>query len=100
MSDGTEESSIPCELGEFRLAKSLTFIVYGDDPHDPKTVRVVLDDGVQEPYGILTIEGIGGLVPPPVSKWLDGWINPGDPWARIIYGNTISVVRRVRSANS
>jgi hypothetical protein len=85
-------------LGGFAFAKSLTFTVFGDHPNDPVMVEVVLDDGVQEPYGILTIDGVGRVAPEPESTWLDGWIAYDDPWARIIYGNTIGVVRQARSA--
>ncbi|WP_026922174.1 hypothetical protein [Glycomyces arizonensis] len=87
-------------LGTFRFAKSLEFIVIGDDATDPTTVRVMLDDGFQEPYRILTVEGLDRFCPPPESTWLEGWIAKGDPWARIIYGSTIGVVRQARNGGS
>ncbi|MCH7231602.1 hypothetical protein L0U85_12180 [Glycomyces sp. L485] len=97
MSAESEEPQPAHRLGGFRFANSLTFTVYGDDEHDPNSVRVMLDDGSQEPYRILTVEGLGRLFPPPESKWLEGWIDAGDCWARIIYSNTISIVRKARS---
>lgn len=97
MTNTNEEDRTPHRLGEFRFARSLTFTVFGDDERNPKTVRVMLDDGSQSPYRILTIEGVGRFCPPPVPTWLEGWIDDGDPWARIIYGNTVGVVRQARS---
>jgi hypothetical protein len=85
-------------LGEFRFARTLTFAVYGDDERDPKGVLVILDDGIQGPYPILTIEGFGRLDPSPEVHWRKGWIDERDPWARVIYGNTIGVIRQARSA--
>ncbi|MCD0447057.1 hypothetical protein LO763_25905 [Glycomyces sp. A-F 0318] len=96
---GPETAETPHRLGEFRFAGTMAFTVYGDDPRRPNTVRVVLDDGVQAPYRILTIEGAGRFYPPPESSWLEGWIHPIDPWARIIYGNAMGVVRRARSGD-
>ncbi|MCH7232814.1 hypothetical protein L0U85_18430 [Glycomyces sp. L485] len=87
----------PHRLGEFNVAKSLSFIVYGDDEHDPIAVRVMLDDGIQAPYQILAVEGVGCYYPSPEVSWLKGWIDSGDPWARVIYGNTIGVVRQARA---
>jgi hypothetical protein len=87
-------------LGEFRFARTLRFAVYGDDERDPRAVKVVLDDGVQEPYRILTVEGLGRLSPAPVTDWLRGWIDECDPWARVIYGNTIGIVRQARAVGS
>lgn len=97
---GRTDDDFRHRLGEFRFARSLTFAVYGDDGRDPKAVRVILDDGIQEPYRILTIEGLGRLVPPPETDWLKGWIDARDPWARVIYGNTIGIVRQARSCES
>ncbi|WP_026932492.1 hypothetical protein [Glycomyces tenuis] len=84
-------------LGSFRFAKSLELIVIGDAAADPTSVRVMLDDGFQAPYRILTIDGLDRFRPPPEPTWLEGWITKGDPWARIIYGSTIGVVRQSRS---
>jgi hypothetical protein len=94
----TDDDRYRHRLGEFKFARTLTFTVFGDDQHDPKAARVVLDDGIQAPYPILTIEGFGRLDPSPVVNWRKGWINDRDPWARVIYGNTIGVIRQVRSA--
>lgn len=91
------EARTEFELGTFRFAKVLAFTVLGDDPHDPGTVRVVLDDGIQKPYPILTIEAVGRFEPPPVPIWRENWIAPNDPWARIIYGNTLGIVRQARA---
>ncbi len=84
-------------LGTFRFAKTLEFIVLGDDAADPKTVRVLVDDGFQTPYRILTVDGLDRFRPPPESTWLEGWISDGDPWASIIYTSTIGVVRQARN---
>lgn len=84
-------------LGTFRFAKTLEFIVLGDDATDPKTVRVLVDDGFQTPYRILTVDGLDRFRPPPESTWLEGWISDGDPWASIIYTSTIGVVRQARN---
>lgn len=91
------DSELGHRLGSFTFARTLTFTVLGDDPHDPGTVRVELDDGVQAPYTILTIEAVKRFAPPPVLTWKDGWIGPGDPWARIIHGNTLGIVRQARA---
>jgi hypothetical protein len=84
-------------LGEFHFAKTLRFRVFGDNASDPKAARVVLDDGIQEAYAILTVEGLGRLDPAPITEWRKGWIDERDPWARVIYGNMIGIVRQVRS---
>lgn len=84
-------------LGTFRLAKTLESIVLGDDAAAPKTVRVLVDDGFQTPYRILTVDGLDRFRPPPESTWLEGWISDGDPWAAIIYTSTIGVVRQARN---
>lgn len=91
-----DAEAMPHRLGEFGFAETLAFIVYGDDARDPMTARVVLDDGVQAPYQILVIEGVGCCYPSPEVDWREGWIDPGDPWARVIYGKTIGVARRAR----
>ncbi|GAB3652646.1 hypothetical protein [Glycomyces tarimensis] len=91
-----EADAMPHRLGEFHFAKTLRFTVYGDDERDPIAVRVMLDDGIQSPYQILAIEGVGCYYPSPEVAWRKGWIDPGDPWARVIYGNTIGVVRQAR----
>lgn len=83
------------ELGRFEFAGVLTFTVFGDDPHDPRTVEVLLDDGIQAPYVILTVEAADYFAPPEPT-WLEGWIAPRDPWAKTIYGSTIGIVRRAR----
>jgi hypothetical protein len=95
--EAAEADETPHRLGEFRFANTLTFVVYGDDPRDPMAVRVLLDDGCQSPYQILAIEGLGCFCPPPETTWREGWISPGDPWARIIHGNTLGVVRQART---
>ena len=94
----TDDDRYRHRLGEFKFARTLTFTVFGDDERDPKAVRVVLDDGVQAPYPILTIEGFGRLDPASAVEWRTGWIDDRDPWARVIYGNTIGVIRQARSA--
>ncbi|MEU6250440.1 hypothetical protein [Glycomyces sp. NPDC047010] len=94
----TDKDRFCHRLGEFRFARTMTFTVFGDDERDPKAARVVLDDGIQDPYPILTIEGLGRLSPSPEVEWRKGWIDARDPWARVIYGNTIGVVRQARSA--
>jgi hypothetical protein len=71
--------------------------VYGDHATDPKSVKVMLDDGIQTPYRVLQITGLGRLDPAPESVWREGWIVPGDPWARVIYSNAVGVVRAARS---
>ncbi|WP_026922889.1 hypothetical protein [Glycomyces arizonensis] len=91
------DPKIPHELGRFAFAKSLTFTVFGDDPHHPDRVTVMLDDGVQEPYEILAVESLDRFTPPPVATWRDGWIAPTDSWTRIVYGNTIGVIRQARA---
>lgn len=91
-----DDEAMPHRLGEFGFAEMLTFIVFGDDARDPMAVRVVLDDGVQAPYQILAIEGVDCCYPLPEAAWRERWIDPGDPWARVIYGKTIGVARQAR----
>lgn len=66
-------------LGSFRFAKVQTFDVYGDHVTDPKSLKLVLDDGIQTPYRNLRITAFGRLDPASECDWLEGWITPGDP---------------------
>lgn len=58
---------------------------------------MLVDDGFQMPYRILTVDGLDRFRPPPESTWFEGWTSDGDPWASIIYTSTIGVVRQTRN---
>lgn len=88
------------ELGAFNFAKTLRFTVLGDHPSRPERVAVVLDDGIEDPYRILTIDFTQDGTGPdraPHAMWRERWTSPRDPWVRLIYGNAVGIVRQARA---
>lgn len=84
-------------LGGFHIARVLRFTVLCDHRTEPNSTVIVLDDGVQAPYTILTISGLQTALTAPETVWRAGWTTATDPWSKLICGNAISVIRQARS---